>query len=231
MQNSNLSFSQKITNYRLYIFLYEKFIHSAFLKFFADDFNTFDKIYNELRNMHPLPNSYNKKTYAILDMACGTGWFGRKLLKERNAKNLNIHVSGIDLSSSVLEFAKKKYKSNKISKTAYDLKCGNVCNMTDYLDESFAEIWLCGALHQIPNPELAVKELARVLQKDGYVFCQTFIENPKKSKMKNQLKYSEHYGHGYFKKNTLKTMFDKNNISIIDFKSSGPIALFYAKKN
>lgn len=89
----------------------------------------------------------------VLDVGCGTGWFGR-MLKQRGAS-----VFGVDISESLLVEAGKSFPV--FDSSAYNLPFEN--NGFDYA------IFFMVA-HLLENPAKAFSELKRVLKPESKVF-------------------------------------------------------------
>ena len=93
---------------------------------------------------------------AILDLGCGTG----ELLKQIAMQNHGHRLFGVDLSKKMLEIAYQKLENK-----AY-LLYGDA----EYLlfeKNKFDLIYCNDSFHHYPNPKKALKEVARVLKKDG----------------------------------------------------------------
>jgi len=90
----------------------------------------------------------------VLDLACGQGYFSRKL-QRKGAK-----VTGVDISKNLLEIARKK--SQNITYIHND-----AANMKDVKTNSQDMIVSNVAFFDIKNIKGAIKECARVLKKNG----------------------------------------------------------------
>ncbi|KAF2799738.1 S-adenosyl-L-methionine-dependent methyltransferase [Melanomma pulvis-pyrius CBS 109.77] len=97
---------------------------------------------------------------SILDAGCGTGFVGVALAKS-GANN----IDGIDLSPSMLEFARKTgvYK---------DLTVVDMTKAINKQDQSYDVITCVGTFTQgHVGPEPALQELVRLMKKDGLLVC------------------------------------------------------------
>lgn len=103
--------------------------------------------------IHPVGKS-------VLDVGTGTGSLALDLSK--TAKK----VIGIDLSSEMLEIAKKKNKKNNLTFLLMDAS-----NMS-YFDEEFDIVTISLGLHDMPLEirTLVLKEVKRVLKSNGKLF-------------------------------------------------------------
>ena len=91
----------------------------------------------------------------ILDIGCGTGDSLFYVSKLSNSK-----LFGVDISRNMLKIAKKKLWNKAI------LKLGDVENLP-YINNTFDYVLNTEAFHHFPNPNLALKEIHRVLRKGG----------------------------------------------------------------
>jgi SAM-dependent methyltransferase len=103
----------------------------------------------------------------LLDLACGTGIFTRPL-----AKSAHGLVVGLDLSWPMLRQARRLLHSNGpeniilIHGTAFQLP---------FIGGAFHAVNCCGALHLFDQPDLALREIGRVLHPAGQLSVQTTI--------------------------------------------------------
>lgn len=103
--------------------------------------------------IHPVGKS-------VLDVGTGTGSLALDLSKTAEK------VIGIDLSSEMLEIAKKKNKKNNLTFLLMDAS-----NM-NYIDEEFDIVTISLGLHDMPLEirTLVLKEVKRVLKSNGKLF-------------------------------------------------------------
>ncbi|MCX6803034.1 MAG: methyltransferase domain-containing protein [Candidatus Diapherotrites archaeon] len=94
---------------------------------------------------------FNKKK--VLDVGCGTGWFGRQL-KAKGAE-----VIGVDVSSSLISEAEKSFKV--INASVYKLP---------FSDSEFDFVCFFMVAHILEDPAAAFSEISRVLKSGGKVF-------------------------------------------------------------
>ncbi len=92
----------------------------------------------------------------VLDISCGTG-YGTYLLKESGADR----VSGVDIADEAINYARSRYKSEKI-----EFKTGDVRKI-DFPEDFFDVVVCFETIEHIDENEKAVKEFYRVLKKDG----------------------------------------------------------------
>jgi ubiquinone/menaquinone biosynthesis C-methylase UbiE len=116
--------------------------------------------YNEMpATLSLLKNVKGKK---ILDLGCGTGIYA-KILKRRGAI-----VSGIDLSSKMIEIAKQNVKE-------VDFRVGSVYKLP-YKSRTFDIVLASRVVNYFANLNKAFREVRRVLKKDGNFIFST--DNP-----------------------------------------------------
>lgn len=108
----------------------------------------------------------------ILDAGCGNGYLSRRMAI--SAKK----VTGIDLTEELIEIARNRDNPTNIEFINGDL------GELPFTDESFDVILSNLVLMDVEEMELAVKEMSRVLKKEGVlVICLTHpcFENPPKT--------------------------------------------------
>lgn len=105
---------------------------------------------NEIRHLDKV-----KFGSPILDVGCGDGLVAKIIQSKRNQR----FDWGIDLSAQEIEFAKKSgsYKKCKVA---------NVYNLP-FKDGSFSTVFSNSVIEHIPNLDLALSEMSRVLKKGG----------------------------------------------------------------
>ncbi len=96
-----------------------------------------------------------KSSDSILDVGCGTG-SGLRFLSQKGVKKL----TGIDLSPEMIKRARQKLPKE------VTLKVASV-EQLPFPDNSFDMVVNTEAFHHFPEPKAAIKEMARVLKKEG----------------------------------------------------------------
>lgn len=116
-----------------------------------ENINAAKRLYNHILNELFIykPGLKNSK---ILDVGCGAGNF----LVEAEKRELEIY--GLDLSDYILNKAKKKVKGNFF--------IGNGEKLPFQTNE-FDFVTCIGALEHFPHPDEGIKEIARVMKKNG----------------------------------------------------------------
>lgn len=94
----------------------------------------------------------------MLDAACGNGRYSKFLLKHADSDAI---LTSFDLSPNMLHRAKARLNNPRVTHAVADL------TRMPYADASFDAV-VCGwVLEHLPEPELGLKELARVLSPGG----------------------------------------------------------------
>lgn len=106
-----------------------------------------------------------KSPSTILDVGCGGG-FLTQFLAERGH-----HVSGVDLSESSLNAARKKDSERLI-----DYRWGNAYALP-FSDNTFDAVCAMDILEHVEEPQRLIEEASRVLKKGGLFFFHTFNRN------------------------------------------------------
>ncbi|MDD3648291.1 MAG: class I SAM-dependent methyltransferase [Candidatus Dojkabacteria bacterium] len=116
----------------------------------------------------------------VLDAGCAAGRDSRVL------KDFGFHVTGVDLSRSLLEIAKQE---NPDIKFVY---C-DIRNMMEFDKNSFDGIWACGVFHELDRVDMrkVLLEFNRILRKGGLLFIRTKQGKETKTKIVSQDVYSD----------------------------------------
>ena len=125
-----------------------------------------------------------RESMRILDVGCGTGNFSIKL------SQLGCSVVGIDVSENMLEIAKKK--SARLNLNIKFLH-GNSEELP-FDDESFDAVISITAIEFFTNWGKSIKEMLRVIKKEGSLVIGTINKNSSWGKL---------YSTTYFKENTV----------------------------
>jgi methionine biosynthesis protein MetW len=92
----------------------------------------------------------------VLDVGCGDGWFGKRIIKEFGAD-----VHGVDISKDAL----KKAELSGLKVKRQDLDGNELSYPNDHFDAV-----LCGdIIEHLINTEFFLKEIRRVLKKNGFL--------------------------------------------------------------
>ncbi len=103
--------------------------------------------------------SGNDRSVRILDVGCATGRLLFKL-----AENRYTNLSGVDLAPQIIEVAQKKLSNFRVN---LNLKVADSEDNLPWPDNSFDIITLTGVIHHFYRLHDALKEINRVLDKQG----------------------------------------------------------------
>ena len=122
------------------------------------DFKTNNKYDKELINIRlNYLNNYSKNK-VVADLCCGTGSYLKVI------KNQVKHIFGIDFSSNMLNLLKASLNKNDLKKvTLLEEDVGKISLKNKSIDFLFAYT----SLYHIPHQNKVLKEISRVLKKDG----------------------------------------------------------------
>ena len=103
----------------------------------------------------------------LIDIGCGTGEILNRIANDKDK------YYGLDLSSKMLEIAKKKNNSKNITYINGDSE------KIPFKDNYFDLITCVESFHHYPNPNNVSKEFNRILKKNGYVIiCDMYRKQP-----------------------------------------------------
>ena len=102
------------------------------------------------------------KGKTVLELATGTG------LIAKNIVNAAAHIEATDASPEMIAEAKRDNRSAKLHFSVQDMF------RLPYADGSFDAVIVSNALHIVPQPEKALREIRRVLKDDGVLIAPTF---------------------------------------------------------
>jgi len=142
--------------------------------FSEQDWDEYARCYNALLQLNPyqeliadvLSSVLPREDDIILDAGCGTG----NLLHALRNKAQGAQLYGVDLSKSMLAFAKRACSQDRV-----DLLHASLDQRLPFSDGMFTKITSVNVLYAVPRPEETLRELYRVLQRGGMLV----IESPK----------------------------------------------------
>lgn len=173
----------------------------------AKDWNKIrmDYFKNELREI--AINSVDIKEKVIADLGAGTGFISLRVGEEANL------VFSIDSSKNMLSELYKSAKDKNLN-NIYPIK-GSLEDLPLF-DNSVDIIFINMALHHVKNPDIAIREMNRVLKKGGQVVI-TDVEKHL-GKWVTEEMFDIWLG---FKHDQLKSWYEDAGFINIDIKSTG----------
>ena len=101
----------------------------------------------------------------VLELATGTGLIAKHIV------NAAAHIEATDASAEMIAEATRGNRSAKLHFSVQDMFC------LPYADGSFDAVIVSNALHIVPQPEKALREIGRVLKGDGVLIAPTFTHS------------------------------------------------------
>ena len=126
-------------------------------RFMRKDRAAYEKMYEHIRPI--------VKVKTVLELATGTG------LIAKNIVNAAAHIEATDASAEMIAEATRGNRSAKLHFSVQDMFC------LPYADGSFDAVIVSNALHIVPQPEKALREIRRVLKDDGVLIAPTFTHS------------------------------------------------------
>ena len=161
----------------------------------------------------------NKNPGMVLEIGCGAGLFGLKILKE------NHKYYGLDISSSMIESCHSIFKKADIKKDAYDLINGNILDID--LTNKYDCIVALGVIEYQRDHHLLINSFNDLLNPGGILIC----SGPQKIRIFNMFGIGHLISSLYSNKKfsvynryslrKFKKLLSKTKINIIDYKRIG----------
>ena len=102
------------------------------------------------------------KAKTVLELATGTGLIAKHIV------NAAAHIEATDASAEMIAEAKRDNRSAKLHFSVQDMFC------LPHADGSFDAVIVSNALHIVPQPEKALREIGRVLKDDGVLIARAW---------------------------------------------------------
>ena len=182
---------------------------------------SYEKIYQQISVR---VRKYLNKDMNVLELACGSGQLSCRLAQQAKS------WKATDFSENMIAQAEKLHSINGLTFSVKD------ATNLPYENGSFDAVMISNALHIMPNPQKALKEIYRVLKPNGVLFAPTFIVG-KSIKYKVRMVVMSAFGFKCFSKWTADE-FEKY-VSIFGFKkqeadvlggTSSPLCCLIARK-
>ena len=135
-------------------------------RFMQKDRAAYDEIYERIWPV--------VKAKTVLELATGTG------LIAKHIANAAAHIEATDASAEMIAEARRDAHLANLHFSVQDMFC------LPYASRSFDVVIVSNALHIVPQPEKALREIGRVLKDDGVLIAPTFThaENSLRGKVK-----------------------------------------------
>lgn len=131
---------------------------SLFYNRTKDGTEQYEQIYTQLKNrLSPKMD--------VLELATGTGMIARNIASSVRS------IQATDFSPKMIAEAQKIGAKNNVNFSVQD-----ACQLP-YASETFDTVIISNALHIMPTPELALKNIHRVLKTDGVLIAPTFVHD------------------------------------------------------
>ena len=126
-------------------------------RFMRKDRAAYEKMYELIRPI--------VKAKTVLELAAGTGMIAKNIV------NTAAHIEVTDASAEMIAEAKRDSRSARLHFSVQDMF------RLPYEDGSFDAAIVSNALHIVPQPEKALREIRRVLKDDGVLSAPTFTHS------------------------------------------------------
>ena len=156
----------------------------------------------------------------VLDVACGTGVFARRLAGRGGSL-----VVGFDLSWPMLSRARRLAAREGLANLV--LLRGTVFRLP-FIDAAFPSVNCCGALHLFDRPEEALAEIGRVLCRGGRLALQTALRPARTSLLFRALERSIRFGS--FEEGELREMLRGQRLEVLESERHGISCTLLARK-
>ena len=123
-------------------------------RFMRKDHAAYEKMYALIRPV--------VKAKTVLELATGTGLIAKHIV------NAAAHIEATDASAEMIAEAKRDNRSAKLHFSVQDMF------RLPYADKSFDAVIVSNALHIVPQPEKALREIRRVLKDDGVLIARAW---------------------------------------------------------
>lgn len=113
-------------------------------------------------------SSESDQKIKILDLATGTADVAILLANQANSRNTSggeVKITGVDPSNNMISIGKEKVKSLDLSQQI-QLQIGDARNLKELSDSSFHGATMAFGIRNVPEKELALCEMHRVLMKE-----------------------------------------------------------------
>ena len=160
----------------------------------------------------------------VLELACGTGQLTFRLSDKVKS------WEATDFSEKMIEEVNRKGSRPGLEFSVQDATCLPYENLT------YDAVVISNALHIMPQPEKALKEISRVLKPQGILFAPTFVQS-KNIGFRIRMKFLELFGFKIFHKWTTGEFvqyIEAHGFKVVEYQEIGskfaPLCCLSAKK-
>ena len=166
--------------------------------------------------------TFLEKDNCVLDFGCGSGAITNKLAKIVKS------IDAIDISSGILEFAKRQAEENSINNINYI----QTSIFDERLrDETFDVILAFNVLHYIEGMPNHIKRIHSLLKPNGIFISSTACLKEKRSFLRYLVLFLTKLGimpkTNFYKKNELETLIKKGNIDLMKSESISKLPEYF----
>ena len=222
------SFAQCIGGAKVYLAVYENLIYPRFLRKFGGRKLSQDDVWGVLSSSTKLP----AEAGPILDLGCGTGWFSRRLVEHHGPAGPV--VIGVDQSEHAIDRAKKLQKqvgisSERLSFVVEDMETPKLAlaDLGCQDHELASEVWLCGCLHQLQEPEDMLRRIRGLLALGGRLCIQT-LEEPSQHNQRVDVAVMRKMGQKIFRPGEAEKVLSLTGYDVVRMEAIGFIKLVVA---
>lgn len=151
----------------------------------------------------------------LLDVGCGNG----NVLVE--IKNKRLTLAGIDLSPAMIQIARERLGNHA------DLRVGDAETLP--FEDSQFDVIICNAsFHHYPHPDQVLREMNRVLKRNGLLFIgEVYMRQPLRALINLSFRFSTSGDYKTYGKQELKKMLQRNGFSMDGVDSTGIRTVLY----
>ncbi len=114
-----------------------------------------------------------KKSAKGIEIGFGEGFYLWEILRKRK----DVHIDGFDVSEYAMKFAQNLLDKGDVPEEQYCLAYGNVLEGINVEDSVYDFAVAAELIEHVPNPQDALREIARLVKPDGLLFLTTVIDS------------------------------------------------------
>ncbi|KXL52219.1 demethylmenaquinone methyltransferase [Anaerotignum neopropionicum] len=161
----------------------------------------------------------------VLEIATGTGIIALGLCEHI------LNIEAIDFSTDMIAVARKKAAQMGANSLKFDVQ--DACKLT-YDSGSFDAVMIANALHVMPNPDMVLMEIKRVLTPEGRLIAPTFVhaESLKAEALSRLMRITGFRAYHKWTEQSYHKFLNENSFEIVEsriFQASFPLNYVVAK--